>query len=279
MAASAKTRQSSKNVKSVRKPPRSEAAPENVLYLYGVTRPGKFTIGTTGVDGASAIEPFECAGFVCWISRVSRLDFAEELNDHMQNLDWLAAAGVRHQQAVAAIAAKADVLPARFATVFLSADSLERHIRAEKPMLEAAFERISGCDEWGVKVYALPRAAAPAVGPVRSGREYLQQKAVTLQSRAPRKADAEVEQFARELATHSRDAAPSSSQASEPALEWQSSFLVARKERDKFIDVTTRYAERWRDRLRVECTGPWPPYSFVASLRSGNTTGERKAKR
>ncbi|HKD90330.1 MAG TPA: GvpL/GvpF family gas vesicle protein [Terriglobales bacterium] len=259
----------SKSHKPKRKPPRSESSPDQVLYLYGITRSGKFDVGTSGVDGRSAIEPLECPGCVCWVSRVSRRDFADELNSHMQNLDWLAGAGVRHQQAVAAIASQAEVLPARFATVFLSHDSLERHIRAEKPTLEAAFERISGCEEWGVKVYAVPRAAAPAVESIRSGREYLQHKAASLHSRAPRNADLEIEELVRELAKHSRDTASSTAQSSQPGLEWQASFLIPRKERDNFLRVTTRYAERWRDRRRIECTGPWPTYSFVAALGSG----------
>jgi len=265
-----------KSDKPTRKPPRSEPAPDRVLYLYGITRSGKSDVGTSGVDGASPIEPRECSGFICWVSRVSRRDFADELNHHMQNLDWLAGAGVRHQQAVAEIASKAEVLPARFATVFLSDDSLRRHVRSEKSMLEAAFERISGCDEWGVKIYALPPTAAPAAESVRSGREYLQQKAASLESRGPHKADGEIEQFARELVRRSRDTARSTAQSSQPGLEWQASFLVPRKERDNFFRVTTRYAEHWRDRRRIECTGPWPPYSFVAGLGSAASPAGRK---
>ena len=277
MAAGANSRVS-KSHKPKRKLPRSESAPDQVLYLYGITRSGKFEVGTSGVDGASLIEPLECPGCVCLVIRFSRRDFADELNHHMQNLDWLAGAGVRHQQAVAAIASKAEVLPARFATVFLSRDSLERHIRAEKPTLEAAFERIRGSEEWGVKIYALPRAAAPTAESIRSGREYLQHKAASLQNRAPRNVDSEIEEFVRELAKHSRDTARSTAQSSQPGLEWQASFLIPRKQRDNFLGVTTRYAERWRDRRRIECTGPWPPYSFVAALASQPSPAGRKPR-
>ena len=268
MAAGVKSRSSS----AARKPPQKVAAPKTVLYLYGISRNGNFDITEPGVDGAGIVEPLACSGLICWISRVSRNDFASRLNEHMQDLDWLAAAGVRHQQVVAAIAAQSDVLPARFATVFLTPDSLERHIRDQKPVLLAAFERIDGCDEWGVKIHAVPHSVEVTErsrnkGAARSGREYLERKAATLQAR-PAKADPAFEEFAKDLGRHSREAARITAQGTQPGLEWQASFLVPRRQKNAFLAMTSRYAERWRDRHRVECTGPWPPYSFVVSLAS-----------
>ncbi len=46
-----------------------------------------------------AVEAFPCGDLVCWISRVPRTDFADDLSKNMQDLDWLAAATVRHQRA------------------------------------------------------------------------------------------------------------------------------------------------------------------------------------
>lgn len=266
----------SRGKSAARKPPKAVALPTTVLYLYAISRGKDIRVDVPGVDGTSTIEALPSSGLICWISRVSRRDFADELNDHMQNLDWLAGAGVRHQQAVAAIAAKTDVLPARFATVFLTAESLERHVRGQKAALLAAFERVSGCDEWGVKIQAIARSepATKKAGAdsARSGREYLQRKAAMLQTR-PGKSDPAFEEFAQDLSRHSREAVRIPSQGSQPGLEWQASFLVSRAEREAFLNATSRYAERWRDRHRIECTGPWPPYSFVASLGSDAGAG------
>lgn len=276
MAAGVKSRSS-----AARKPPQTATASKTVLYLYAISRDGNIDIAESGVDGSSAIQPLACSGLICWISRVSHQEFAEQLNEHMQDLDWLAAASVRHQQAVAAIAAKSDVLPARFATVFLTPDSLERHIRDQKPVLLAAFERITGCDEWGVKIHAAARSESSAAKQsrnktsARSGREYLARKAATLQER-PEKADPAFEEFANALVRHSREAARVAAQGKQPGLEWQASFLVPRGQREAFLSTTSQYAERWRDRHRIECTGPWPPYSFVASLGSGAARGRKR---
>ncbi len=269
MAPGVKTRSAS----STRKPPAASRA-ETVIYLYAISRERAADVQAAGVDGASRIEALDCSGLVCWISRVSARTFGEELNEHMQNLDWLASAGVRHQQAVAAIAANLDILPARFATIFFSADSLEHHIRSQKAVLRAALDRISGCEEWGVKVYAVapPQAAAPDANNPASGRDYLQRKAALLRGRSDRH-PADFTELADEFAAHTREAVRLPKQAAQPGLEWQASFLVHRPQREAFLAVATRFAKRWQDRHRIECTGPWPPYSFVASLGSEANSG------
>src|SRR5207237_10669472 len=63
-----------------------------VRYLYGITKaPVSPVPRVGGVDGAAAIEPIECGGLICWVSRVSRTDFADQLFSNMDNLDCLAA--------------------------------------------------------------------------------------------------------------------------------------------------------------------------------------------
>jgi hypothetical protein len=266
----------SRSKTSARKPPKRVTPLKAVLYLYAISRGKEFRVDAAGVDGSSTIESLPSSGMICWVSRVPRRDFADELNEHMQDLDWLAAAGVRHQQAVAAIAARTDVLPARFATVFLTAESLERHLREQKSALLAAFNRIGGCDEWGVKIQAVtrsqPASKRAAADRARTGREYLQRKAAMLHTPSL-DAAAIFEDFANELSRHSREAVRIATQGSQAGLEWQASFLVPRQEREAFLNITSAYAERWRDRHRIECTGPWPPYSFVASLGAGANAG------
>src|SRR5437868_2681774 len=130
------------------------SASERVLYFYGVTAAAaKPPRGALGVDGESALEPLPCGDLLCWVSRVPRRDYADELAANMESLEWLAAAGVRHQRAVSAIAALGDVLPTRFGTVFMTEASLCADIAARRAELHAALKRIRGCDEWGVKVF------------------------------------------------------------------------------------------------------------------------------
>jgi hypothetical protein len=245
---------------------RNQERSQAVLYLYGITRASSRTprIDSEGVDGVAPIEPLTCQGFHCWISRVSRGDFADHLPERMEDLEWLAAASVRHQRAVSAIASHSDVLPARFATVFSDEASLQADISRRKPVLLRALKRIAGAEEWGVKVFAVPQRAAAAV-PAASGKEYLRAKAVALHSRLQREPSAEVRQLSNDLRKLSVASAPTGKiSGAQPNLEWQSSFLVPRKKVKDFKAILERFGSKWKDQRWVECTGPWPPYSFVS---------------
>jgi hypothetical protein len=205
-----------------------------------------------------------CAGLVCWVSRVSRVEFADRLAANMEDLQWLASASVRHQRVVSEIARHAAVLPARFGTVFLSQQSLEKDVRRRKRTLVEAFKRVADADEWGVKVFTT-RSAAPPVS-ARSGREYLRRKAALLQERPLAQVDAEVRSFASELKRIARaGTAGGKVSAGQRNLEWQASFLLPRNRRKDLQRILQRFAAKWGESRRIECTGPWPPYSFVSA--------------
>ncbi len=237
-----------------------------VLYLYGISREGEGTApGITGVDPAASVEAVACAGLVCWISRVDKAEFAENLARNMENLEWLAEVSVRHQHVVSALATERDILPARFGTVFRTPASLTADVGKKKALLAGDLKRISGCEEWGVKVFGLgaqPQAAAPA----KSGRDYLQAKAAALRSEEPRTADGEVQRLLRALEGVAVQTAPGTGAVSrgQRGLHWQGSLLVKRSQRAKLQQLMARFSQDWVGKRRIELSGPWPPYSFVS---------------
>src|SRR6266566_5180240 len=214
--------------------------PATVLHLYGLTQsPGpsaELFRDLKGVDGAASVEPLACAGLICWISRVSEADFARDLAKNMQDLDWLAAATTRHQQVVSAIAQAADILPARFGIEFLNEKSLGSHIENREAVLKADFNRIRGKEEWGVKVFVLPIVPVPKKT-IRTGKEYLQAKSALTRRAADR---------------------------ASPELEFHKTLLLKRADRKRLESLVRSYSRKWKNKRRVECTGPWPPFSFVS---------------
>jgi hypothetical protein len=247
--------------------PGVENTTNTAIYLYGVTKeeasPGK----TLGVDGVNVVEASPCAGLFCWISRVSRKEFADNLAANMENLDWLAEASVQHQRAVSAIARVADILPARFGTVFLSQASLESDIRGRKRILQKDFAKIAGADEFGVKVFGvLPNVELPKVS-ARTGKDYLKAKAALLQRRPARKQamNSDVREFQDALEKLALETAQAGKVSSgQRGLLWQMSLLLRRSDRRRFDAVLRRYSRQWAGAKQIECTGPWPPYSFVS---------------
>ena len=234
-----------------------------MLYLYGITAKAAKTKISGSIDNSSPVERFEDSGLVAWFSRVSDDEFGDRLAANMENLEWLAGASVRHQRVVSQIAESVTVLPARFGTVFRSEESLAQHIREEKDKLTATLQRIEGTEEWGVKLFLFPDPPASPIE-VSSGRDYLRAKATMVQVKKRTELDPDVVEFARELQAIAADSAPAGKVSSgQNNLEWQASFLVRKKDRPKWDRLLKNYATRWADRREIQCTGPWPPYSFV----------------
>lgn len=209
------------------------------------------------------MEAREFNGFLCWVSRVSRSEFADALSERMRDLEWLSLAGVRHQRVVAEVARQSTALPARFGTVFLTEKSLAEDVARRKTELHAALRKISGADEWGIKIFQLAEPAKASV-PGESGAAYLERKAKAMQPRAPRATAQEVQQLAETLESIAREMAPGGNiSQGQTGLEWQASVLVARENKQKFDAAIQRFARDQQQKYRIEVTGPWPPYSFV----------------
>jgi len=244
---------------------RVKNAPTTVLYLYGISKTsGAEDEAISGVDGESLIEAVPCAGLICWVSRVSKADFADHLARNIEDLDWLAEMSTRHQAAVSAIAASRDLLPARFATVFLTESSLRADVESRRTQLNSDFKRIAGSEEWGVKVFAKAPEAVK-LGPVKTGKDYLRAKSALLQQRAPRQADDSVQRFAGALEKLCVAIAEGGKIAGgRRDLLYHVSLLLKRAQRKKLENLVQSFARQWKDSRRIECTGPWPPYSFVS---------------
>ena len=242
------------------------SSPATVLYLYAISQLPKRVapvISAEAIDGSGQIEAVRCEQYLCWISRVPKTGFADQISERMQDLEWLAAASLRHERAVAEISAKLPSLPARFATVFLNESSLTKHVTERTEAIRAAFRRVADADEWGVKVFALAQPKTGAVTPPASGSEYLKRKAAQMQPK-PGKLDADIRRFVDELDALAVASTPGGkASAGQPGLTWHGSILVRKQDRSRLESLLRRYARSWKDLRRIDCSGPWPPYSFV----------------
>jgi hypothetical protein len=261
-------RRTKQNDKAVH-PPAAKAAHapvDKAFYLYAISQMPEGAAGpiaAEGIDGESKVEALRCDDYICWISRVSKDEFADRLTEHMQNLEWLASAGLRHQRVVAEISQQSATLPARFGTVFLTENSLRQHVRERKAGTRRAFERVADADEWGIKLFEIAKPK-PARVVAASGSDYLKKKAEMLKPRARQQLDEDGKTFVAALTRLAVASSPGGkASAGQPGLVWHGSFLIRRKDRKQLEAMLKTYAARWHDSRRIDCSGPWPPYSFV----------------
>jgi hypothetical protein len=245
------------------------ALPAGPVYLYAITADKSSApswLRASGIAGSGHIVGIPAGRFTAWASAIDAHGFAESLERNIENLDWLAEATLRHQNAINAVAAttKEILLPTRFGVVFSNAQALIEDVASREKELQRSAKRVAGCEEWGVKVFHVgsPNARA-AFRTASSGADYLRQKAAALSTDGAN--DGAIQAFARELANVARASSQTGKVSSgQKNLQWQATFLVPTSKRKQWDNVLRRYATEWGEERSIECTGPWPPYSFVS---------------
>jgi len=263
------------------------------VWLYAVVPAGGPAAGDVGVTGVAG-EPVRLVtegGLAAVVGSVPLSDFAAgPLKEHLEDLRWLEGAARAHHGVIETLSrsATADVLPLRFATVYHDDDAVRGALRERAADFAAALDRTAGRAEWGVKGYVDPDAgpepapAGPGGDARRPGTAYL------LRRRAERYREEETYRLAQDWAAGIRDAladvaaggAPHPPQ--DPRLAgyrgWMilnDSFLVDRGRAEDFTSAVGDCGRRF-PAVRLELSGPWPPYSFVGATASGDRPEEEE---
>jgi hypothetical protein len=158
----------------------------------------------------------------------------------------------RHERVVEALMDDRDLLPVRFGTRLEDETAAAGALAERHGEFARALDRVRGAVEVSVRVIG-ERMDAPPSDPV-SGADYL---------RAKVRSAAAAEEVSR--AVHaplaSRARASAKLPAPDPAELLRAAYLVDRDAVTEFV-ACVRELEEANPRLRVLCTGPWPPYSF-----------------
>lgn len=232
-----------------------------------------------GVAG-TAVRPVPAGGLTLLVSDVDLDEFgAEALARNLEDLDWLERAARAHHEVIDAATRLFPVLPMRLATVYSGEAVAVAAVRAHEDEFAAALDRVRGRAEWGVKAYQQQKtfsAERPAVtaasgGHSRPGMAYLSRRRGELAARkeAERDTVASVRTLHADLAGRVAGAvlhAPQSPQLSgaRTPMLLNASYLVEMADGPAFTEAVTAAAGEHPD-LRVELTGPWPPYSFAGT--------------
>jgi hypothetical protein len=244
------------------------------LWLYAVTRrPEVATIltGLSGVDGAS-VRAVAGSGLVAVVSPVASAAFSQEaLARHLEDLDWLAATARAHDAVVGAVGRQATAVPLRLATVCPDERRVRDLLAEHRDDFHATLGLLTGRTEWGVKAYADPESPAPPVGPATSGRDYLARRRAQLSAReaagraATERAGLLHEALASVAVTAVRH--PPQDRAlsgRRDPMVLNGAYLVDDPRAGELAAAVRRLDAELPD-LRLELTGPWPPYSFAGS--------------
>ncbi|MGW4894037.1 GvpL/GvpF family gas vesicle protein [Kitasatospora sp. NPDC004240] len=207
-------------------------------------------------------------------------DFDEEpLRAHLEDAAWLERTARAHHRVIDALARAGPTLPLRFATLYRDDGRAAAMLRERRGELLAALRRITDRTEWGVKAYlADPSATGPQDEPggadepagesQRPGTAYLLRRRAQRQERgqALHRALDEAELVHTTLSDTAAESTQHPLQSAEATGHGEPMVLngaylvddIRLTELDRALVTLAVH----HPALRLEVTGPWPPYSF-----------------
>ncbi|MEU2253767.1 GvpL/GvpF family gas vesicle protein [Nocardia xishanensis] len=254
------------------------------VWLYAVTSAadvGEDLGDLTGVAG-EVVRPVVSGDLAAVVGSVPLAVFGDEpLRRNLEDLTWLEATARAHDAVVSALARQGTAVPLRLAIVFRDDDRVRGMLEERRAAFESALALVRGRTEWGVKAYGDRAALTAAVAEADlakserggAGTAYL------LRRRAQLSAQETVERDAAERADRIHEllvrqaAAGRRQPVTDPVLngrrDWMvlnGTYLVDDDRADEFASAVKDLENRFAG-IRLELTGPWPPYSFAGAER------------
>jgi hypothetical protein len=249
-------------------------------WLYAVTRkldPAMLD-RMTGVAGETphVVESSRLTAVAGWVPESS---FGQEaLHRNLEDLDWLDGVSRAHNDVVATLARTGPTVPLRLATIYFDDVRVRLAVDEHQPEFERTLRHVTGRTEWGVKALLDPtRLDEPTAprwidAPSLPGAAYLQRMRNTLSARdRARQFGAEqadrIHSALAAFAVDTRQHRPQSPHLADETLPMilNAAYLVVDDTVREFKHAVARHG-RTHEAIRLQLTGPWPPYSFSVSF-------------
>jgi gas vesicle protein GvpL/GvpF len=262
--------------------------PSSAIYLFCLAR-SPLSLGSEdrGMDDQNPLLSWTFRDVVAVVSKVRREEFCgPEAETRMRDLAWMGPRACRHEAVIEKEMRFSPVLPARFATLFSSLQSLEDFLKNHYASIRRFLDRVAGKDEWAVKGMLERKKANEAMvseklagrkaelaGLSQGARYFLERRlGADVQRELPTWLQKICEQLVKDLgpiaATFLRRPVLSvGTEKEDREMVMNFAFLLPRNAGSEFhkriSEANASHSERG---LNFEITGPWPAYSFSASL-------------
>ncbi|MBD0330259.1 MAG: GvpL/GvpF family gas vesicle protein [Thermoleophilia bacterium] len=247
------------------------------VYVYGVlpAKTASVPPDLVGLDDRHRVTVCAHEGLAAIVSRVALDEFGEErLRDNLARPEWLEQRVRGHERVLEAFLEAPALLPLRFGAIFRGDEQVQAMLAENADAFAAALERMRGRREWSVKAFVdrqalieqLAASGGAGGGARGEGHAYFarKQRERDARERAHTVAAALAEELHETLAEAASADTYLPARSDAPDLVLNAAYLVERAQESSFLRVVQEAArERQPGGMRVEITGPWPPYSFV----------------
>ena len=247
--------------------------------------------GVDAVHAAGGLERVEEGDLAAVVSRVPLSEFgAGPLRENLNDLHWLERVARAHESVLERALAQSTIVPLRLCTIYESEQSVRDMLEREHDSLAEALDALAGREEWGVKLIADGRRLADEARSRDSEVAVLEDElgartgggAYMLRRRLERHIREAVDSLCGELTDQvhadlqdwASDAVvltPQNPELSghEGSMLLNGAYLVETERVDGLRALVAELEERHRELgVRIELTGPWPPYNFLPGGRT-----------
>ena len=272
--------------------PTAESEPGELLWAYCVLRasdPEPHDL--PGVDGSGKVTREEAGGLAALVSRVPRADFgAEPLRRNLNDISWLEHVARSHEAVLERVLQSSTIVPLRMCTLYESSRGVRQMLEDEHDVLTGALEALEGRQEWGVKML-VDRPRLLEVARQNSDRASAMEDEIDAGGEGGaymlrRRLEREVRELADSLAAEVTDQVHACLQdwaidaVTRPAQNRELSghegdmllnaaYLVDTDRSNELRSLVADLEQRHRGLgIRIELSGPWPPYNFVPGGRA-----------
>ncbi|MEJ2717111.1 MAG: GvpL/GvpF family gas vesicle protein [Deltaproteobacteria bacterium] len=260
------------------------------IYLFCLTAHGRtIELDLSAPPGYGDLVQVDEGNITAVACEVPLGDFAgESAEEHLESLDWVGPRAVYHGDVVREVMDHRPVLPSRFGTLFSSKESLARFVAANYETIAGFLDRVTGHEEWGLKVliskdkaieYVIGAEMASHAADLASaspGIRYVKEK--QFRNRAEKTVAARAHEIGRTVVSQMgsfasdlrrRATVQTDDRRGDISVAGHWAFLLPRGKAPEFVSAVNDANSRHEAAgLLFETSGPWPPYSFTPALRT-----------
>lgn len=261
-----------------------------MLYLYGLAQSDLLPeIEGTGLDGRSPLFLHRHENIATILSEVAESEFcSDQAEDNLKDLAWIGPRAFIHEQVIEQVMRNSPILPARFGTIFSTLKGVDSLLEKNQDTILTFLDRIKDKQEWAIKGM-LDRAAAKevlfktaldsqaqALSALPQGKRYFQEQKI--RANVEKELKSWLTRVCKNIAsalggcasdfyerkTLSRN---TGERNKDMVINW--AYLVDNNQLSGFRETIEKInMENKESGLILECSGPWPPYSFCPRLES-----------
>jgi len=240
---------------------------KTALYLFGVVRTEDAQAedfeGIEGISDGTAVRLLSCGHLTALVSATSDAGFQPDaIKESMKDADWLKAHVRRHADVLAEAQAIQTVIPLRFGCVMPNPSEIKKFVDAREEVLSDALTRLHNRSEFSVRVrFDDEGEADDDLKGVPSGVADFLRKAAADVEHAP-SPDGIADRIHGHLSRFAGEAMRNA--VTDTSLILNATYLITMASEEEFrTEVRKLSSEFHALGIRIEVSGPWPPYHFV----------------